>query len=85
MTHKITKSDADWRQQLSPDQYAVLRQSATERPFTGEYVHAKTDGVYACAGCGQELFSSDTKYNSFCGWPSFWDVIEAGKVDERLD
>ena len=85
MTHKITKSDADWRRQLSPDQYAVLRQSATERPFTGEYVHAKTDGVYACAGCGQELFSSDTKYNSFCGWPSFWDVIEAGKVEERLD
>ena len=85
MSDKIVKTDAEWRQQLSPDQYAVLRQSATERPFTGAYVNTKADGVYACAACGQALFSSATKYNSFCGWPSFWDVIDAGTVDSRID
>ncbi len=81
MTEKIKKSDAEWRAELTPNQYAVLRQQATERPFTGEYVNSKKNGVYACAGCGQELFSSDTKYNSRSGWPSFWDVIDEGKVD----
>ena len=85
MTDKIVKTDAEWRQQLSPDQYAVLRQQATERPFSGKYVNAKSDGVYACAACGQALFASDAKYNSFCGWPSFYDVIAAGKVDEHID
>ena len=62
-----------------------MRQAATERPFTGKYVNSKAEGVYACAACGQELFSSTTKYNSFCGWPSFWDVIDEEKVDTRLD
>ena len=85
MTTKIEKSDAQWREQLNPQQYAVLRQQATERPFTGEYVHNKADGVYRCAACGQELFSSQTKYESGSGWPSFWDVIEEGNVELKTD
>lgn len=85
MTTKIEKSDAEWREKLTPQQYAVLRQQATERPFSGEYVHNKADGVYRCAACGQELFSSATKYDSGSGWPSFWDVIEAGKVELKTD
>ena len=80
MTEKIVKSDADWRRELSPDQYAVLRQQATERPFAGKYVNSKANGVYACAACGQELFSSETKFNSYSGWPSFWDVVDDGNV-----
>ncbi len=85
MMEKVRKTDAEWRRQLSPEQYAVLRQQATERPFTGQYVNSKASGVYACAGCGQALFSSKTKYNSFCGWPSFWDVVDAGNVELRED
>ena len=85
MMEKVVKSEREWRQQLSPEQYAVLRQQATERPFTGEYVNSKAQGVYSCAACGQELFSSATKYNSFSGWPSFWDVIDAGNVGTRED
>src|SRR5215467_419973 len=81
MVDKVHKTEAGWRQQLSPQQYAVLRQKATERPFTGEYVHSKTEGTYLCAACGQPLFKSDTKFESGTGWPSFWDVIEKGNVD----
>jgi peptide-methionine (R)-S-oxide reductase len=81
MAEKISKSDAEWHQQLTPQQYAILRQKATERPFTGEYVHTKTAGTYQCAACGQPLFASDTKFESGTGWPSFWDVIEQGNVD----
>jgi peptide-methionine (R)-S-oxide reductase len=81
MAEKISKSDAEWQQQLTPQQYAILRQKATERPFTGEYVHTKTAGTYQCAACGQPLFASDTKFESGTGWPSFWDVIEQGNVD----
>jgi peptide-methionine (R)-S-oxide reductase len=80
-TEKVVKSDEEWRQQLTPTQYAVTRQAATERPFTGEYVHNKADGTYACVACGQPLFSSDTKFESGSGWPSFWDVIEQGNVE----
>src|SRR5512140_1994825 len=82
---KITKTDAEWRQELTPEQYAVTRQKATERPFTGEYVHNKADGTYACIACGQPLFSSETKFESGTGWPSFWDVIQAGNVELRSD
>ncbi len=85
MSEKIIKSDEEWRRELSPEQYAVLRQQATERPFTGQYVNSKAEGVYACAACGQALFSSDTKYNSFSGWPSFWDVVDEGNVGLRED
>jgi peptide-methionine (R)-S-oxide reductase len=81
MVEKLRKTDAEWRQQLTPQQYAVLRQKGTERPFTGEYVHAKEGGVYLCAACGQPLFESNTKFESGTGWPSFWDVIERGNVD----
>ncbi len=85
MADKVTKSDSEWRAQLSPEQYAVLRQAATEHPFVGDYVHEKTPGVYHCAGCGQALFSSETKFDSGSGWPSFWDVIETGRVELRVD
>ncbi len=85
MVDKVTKSDAEWRSELDPQQYAVLRQAATERPFTGEYVHNKADGTYRCAGCGNALFSSDTKYESGSGWPSFWNVIEEGHVELKTD
>lgn len=85
MPEKIVKTDAEWRQQLTPQQYAVTRQQATERPFTGEYVHNKAAGTYNCVACGQALFSSETKYESGSGWPSFWDVIEQGNVELRHD
>jgi peptide-methionine (R)-S-oxide reductase len=82
---KVVKTELEWREQLTPMQYAVTRQQATERPFTGEYVHNKAEGTYNCVACGQALFSSDTKYESGSGWPSFWDVIEQGNVELRED
>jgi peptide-methionine (R)-S-oxide reductase len=85
MSDKITKTDAEWREQLTNEQYLVLRQQATERPFTGKYVDTTDEGMYVCAGCGQELFTSDTKYHSGCGWPSFWDVADEDKVELRED
>ena len=85
MSEKINKSDSEWRALLSPEQYLVLRQQGTERPFTGKYVHTKTPGTYACAACGQTLFSSDTKFEFGTGWPSFWDVVEQGNVEWCCD
>jgi peptide-methionine (R)-S-oxide reductase len=85
MTQKVTKSEEQWRQELTPEQYAVLRQHATERPFVGEYVNTKTRGVYLCAACEQPLFASDTKFDSGSGWPSFWDVIDKGNVELKRD
>ncbi len=85
MTEKIQKSEAEWRAELTPEQYAVLRQAATERPFTGEYVDTETEGVYHCAACGNPLFDSGTKFHSGSGWPSFWDVIDEGTVELKLD
>ena len=85
MTEKVIKSESEWKAELTPTQYAVLRQAATERPFTGEYVNTKTPGVYACAACGQPLFSSDTKFDSGSGWPSFWDVVDKGSVELKHD
>src|SRR5258708_8299902 len=82
---KIVKTDAEWRKELTPEQYAVTRQQATERPFTGEYVHNKGEGTYACVACGLPLFSSTTKFESGTGWPSFWDVIQTGNVELRQD
>lgn len=84
-TQKVQKTEAEWRAELTPEQYRILRQRGTEPPFTGEYVHAKEDGVYRCAACGQPLFSSETKYESGSGWPSFWDVLESGRVELHRD
>jgi peptide-methionine (R)-S-oxide reductase len=72
-TPKVVKSDQEWREQLTPQEYAVLREAGTERPWTGEYTDTKTTGVYECRACGTELFRSDTKFDSHCGWPSFYD------------
>ena len=73
---EVTRSDAEWRKLLSAEQYAVLRQSGTERPFTSPLLHEKRRGTYACAGCDLDLFSSTTKYDSKTGWPSFWAPLE---------
>jgi peptide-methionine (R)-S-oxide reductase len=85
MPPEVQKSEQEWREELSPEQYEVLRRQATEAPFTGRYVHAKDDGTYRCAGCGAELFSSDTKFDSGTGWPSFTDPANADAVELRED
>jgi peptide-methionine (R)-S-oxide reductase len=82
---KIAKTEDQWREQLSPDQYAVLRRQATEPPFTGKYVDTKEPGVYRCAGCQAELFRSDDKFDSRSGWPSFTDPALAEAVEIRED
>ena len=78
-------TDEEWRQRLTPQQYEVLRGSATERTFTGAYVDVKDDGPYNCAGCGAELFSSDTKFESGTGWPSFYEPAVAENIEVRED
>jgi peptide-methionine (R)-S-oxide reductase len=75
----------DWKSKLTPEQYYVLREKGTERAFTGKYWNHKENGVYACAGCGEELFTSTTKFDSGCGWPSFYDVMEQGKIKTEKD
>ena len=82
---KITKSDAEWRQQLTPEQYRVARQKGTERAFTGEYEQSWAPGTYRCIGCGQELFGSDTKFDAGCGWPSFYEPAKKQVIDEHVD
>jgi peptide-methionine (R)-S-oxide reductase len=82
---KVTKTDQEWRQQLSDQQSHVLRQAGTERPFTGEYVDTEDNGTYVCGACGNELFSSEAKFHSGSGWPSFWDVISQGNIELRED
>ncbi len=79
-TGPVTKSEQEWRQELSPQEYHVLREAGTERPFTGEYVDTETVGVYACRACGQELFRSTAKFASHCGWPSFYQPTESDAV-----
>jgi peptide-methionine (R)-S-oxide reductase len=69
---KVNRSEAEWREQLSPDEYQVLRQAGTERPFTGEYTDTETRGIYKCRACGNELFRAEAKFHSGCGWPSFY-------------
>jgi peptide-methionine (R)-S-oxide reductase len=82
---KISKTDAEWRTDLTPEQYHVLREKGTERPFTGKYVHTKEDGTYCCAACGAELFSSATKFESGTGWPSFYEPVNLEAVELRPD
>jgi peptide-methionine (R)-S-oxide reductase len=81
MEYKLEKSDAEWREQLSPAEYEVLRQAGTERAFTGEYTDTKTAGVYRCRACQAELFRSDTKFDSHCGWPSFYSPLAGDTVE----
>ena len=84
-TPKVVKSDREWREQLTNNEYAVLRQAATEPAFTGAYTDTKTVGRYECRACGTELFSSDTKFDSHCGWPSFWSPLAGNRVILRED
>ena len=81
----IEKSETEWRRELTPMQYAVLREKATERPFSGEYDHSFDRGTYTCAGCGQTLFESDAKFDSGCGWPAFSQPANESVVDEEHD
>ena len=85
MTDKINLTDAEWRERLSPERYHILRQAGTERAFTGEYEQNKAEGTYMCAGCGAPLFSSETKYNSGSGWPSYYQPLESEAVEEHRD
>jgi peptide-methionine (R)-S-oxide reductase len=85
MTDKLNLSDADWREKLSPERYQILRQAGTERAFTGKYEKNKAAGMYRCAGCGAPLFSSDTKYDSGSGWPSYTAPVASDAVEELRD
>ncbi|HET7636768.1 MAG TPA: peptide-methionine (R)-S-oxide reductase MsrB [Candidatus Limnocylindria bacterium] len=85
MSSKIEKSDAEWRETLTPEQYAVLRQKATELAFTGAYWDEHAPGIYRCAGCGTELFRSETKFDSGCGWPSFYQPADPAAVGTETD
>ena len=85
MPLKIHKTDAEWRAELTPEQYHITRQKGTERAFSGVYWNAKEPGVYRCAACGAPLFSSETKYDSGSGWPSFWEPVDAENVETESD
>ncbi len=85
MSPEVTKTDEEWQEELTPAQYQVLREAGTERAFTGEYWDCHDDGVYRCAACGAELFSSDTKFESGTGWPSFTEPAVADAVELRSD
>jgi peptide-methionine (R)-S-oxide reductase len=82
---KVVKTEAEWRTQLDPEQYHVLREKGTERPFSGEYDHVFEPGTYHCVGCGAELFVSDAKYDSGCGWPAFSEPASTEALDEETD
>lgn len=84
-SNRIQKSDAEWRQELTPEQYHVLREKGTERAFTGQFAHTKDPGEYVCAGCGTTLFRSDEKFESGSGWPSFWAPADDSAVDVESD
>jgi peptide-methionine (R)-S-oxide reductase len=85
MDQKIKKTEEEWRKELTPEQYRVLRQKGTEAPFTGIYESEETPGIYRCAACGQDLFQSETKYHSGSGWPSFYQPIDLDRVDTVED
>jgi len=81
----MEKTETDWEAELSPEQFRVLRQCGTEPPFTGKYVRHNEKGTYVCAGCGNDLFTSDTKFESDSGWPSFWDQLSEDSVERKVD
>jgi peptide-methionine (R)-S-oxide reductase len=81
MSYPVEKTDAQWRERLSPEEYHVLREAGTEKPWTGEYVDTKTEGVYRCRACNAELFRSETKFESHCGWPSFYTPLAEDRVE----
>ena len=83
--NKVHKTDAEWRAQLSPEEYQVARLKGTERPFTGRYWDNTTHGIYRCVGCGTPLFESDTKFDAGCGWPSYFEPIDPANVREERD
>jgi peptide-methionine (R)-S-oxide reductase len=85
MNREERRSDAEWKKTLSPEQYEVLRRKGTERAFTGRYHNSKEKGVYRCAGCGNPLFDSETKFDSGTGWPSFWEAVDKDRVELRDD
>jgi peptide-methionine (R)-S-oxide reductase len=85
MSDKLVKTDAEWREQLDPEQYAVCRESGTERPWSGVYTDCKDAGTYRCVCCNNELFSSQTKFDSGSGWPSFWAAIDDARVHTETD
>src|SRR6266404_4708769 len=85
MAYKVVKSEDEWKAQLTPQQYAVCRQKGTERAFTGEYFDCHEEGTYQCSCCGVDLFTSMTKYDSGCGWPSFWAPLSEEQVQKEVD
>jgi peptide-methionine (R)-S-oxide reductase len=85
MAERVKKTDAEWREILGDEAYHVLRKKGTERAFTGRYWNEKTPGVYRCRGCGTPLFASDTKYESGCGWPSFYQPLDEGSIETQRD
>lgn len=85
MASKVEKSDQEWKEQLSPEQYQVTRKKGTERAFTGKYHDNKQEGIYKCVCCGQPLFTSETKFNSGTGWPSFWEPVDEENVSYESD
>ena len=85
MTHKVTKTEEGWKQQLTPEQYQVTRQKGTETAFTGRYCNTKAKGIYRCVCCGSDLFGSDTKFDSGTGWPSFWAPIAKENIRTEMD
>jgi peptide-methionine (R)-S-oxide reductase len=85
MAYEIDKTDDEWRQQLTPEEYHVLRQAGTEPAFVGEYTDTKTEGIYSCRACGAELFRSETKFDSHCGWPSFFEPSKSDAVELLTD
>lgn len=81
----MPKSEEEWKRKLTPEQFAVLRRKATELPFSGKLLYTNDKGMYTCAGCGAELFPSDTKYDAGCGWPSFWQAVDNDKIELTED
>ena len=85
MTYRINKTNDEWRNELSEEEFRILRNAGTERPFSGKYNHHDEHGTYSCAACDFELFSSEQKFNSGCGWPSFWGELESATIEQKED